>query len=259
MFYYFIINITILLTSKILFISKFFNIFRKFQIKSLQNNFIFNKQKELHNNFLNKMNFIELKEDLLVLHSHDKSNYYINRFYNNTIFRKVRVSEYYSKDIEMLNIVWYPQYNYDIPILNIDLIKYKENMSICFINLFEIQSKFNQLFKTIKFKYPDFFDNKTLLLLPFKYLLSESMIFSYIYDYDKFNKIESIMEEYINNYINIEPKIINEELSKNKHAEYNFIRNKIDKKFILNKDTIFNKKNLNDIINIINIIYKINM
>ena len=104
MFYSFIFNATILLTSKFLLISNFLNYFRKNEILQ-ENKFIFNDAKEINYNFLKKNNFIELKDDLLILYSNDKSNYFVNRFYNNTFYRKVRVGEYYSKDIEMLNIV----------------------------------------------------------------------------------------------------------------------------------------------------------
>jgi hypothetical protein len=248
MFYSFIINFTLIITSNILLLSDFVNYFTKSKIVILQSNFIFNKEKEIINSWITKLNLIEIKDEFLSLKSND--NYFINKFYNNTVYRKVRISEFYSTNKQMLNIVWYPQYYYDIPILNIDLIRNNDNVSICFINLFEVQTKFNELFLNIKSKYPEFFKEKPLLLLPFKYLLSDSMIFSYIYDDDKLTKIQYLIDDYITNYISIK-KSVNENIDDitNKHKEYNFIRYKIDKNFI--KDDKFDITKLKNIINTI--------
>jgi hypothetical protein len=251
MFYSFIINFTFIITSNILLLSDFINYFTKSKIGTLQSNFIFNKEKEIINSWITKLNLIEIKDEFLSLESYDKSNYFINKFYNNTVYRKVRISEFYSTNKQMLNIVWYPQYHYDIPILNIDLIRHKDDVSICFINLFEVQSKFNELFLSVKTKYPNFFKEKPLLLLPFKYLLSDSMIFSYIYDDEKLTKIQYLIDDYIANYISIK-NIANENIDdiKNKHKEYNFIRYKIDKNVIIDK-----KFDITKLKNIINTIY----
>lgn len=251
MFYSFIIHFTLIITSNFLLLSDFLNYFTNSKILTLQNNFMFNKEKELVNTWIKKLNLIEIKEDFISLESNDKSNYFINNFYNNTIYRQVRISEFNSMNKQMLNIVWYPQYFYDIPILNIDLIKYKDNTSVCFINLFEVQTKFNELFMNLKIKYPDFFNEKPLLLLPFKYLLSDTMIFSYIYDNEKLLKISTLMDEYLNKYTHIKNNLINADDIINKHKEYNFIRKKIDINFIM--DDKFNIKKLN---NVIDMIYK---
>ena len=119
---------------------------------------------------------------------------------------------------------------------------------MCFMNLFEIKSKYDHLFIKLKLKYNDFISNKPLMLLPFKYLLSDSMIFSYIDSSEKINKIHNVMEEYINNYVNIVPNRMNNDLTIKKQNKYNFIRNKLDKLFIQNNEYSFNKEKINNII-----------
>ena len=74
-------------------------------------------------------------------HSNIRSGAYINNLYfTNSQFRKVRLTNFVSDDNrQMFSSIWYPSYEYDAPILSIDMVNYGKNKlgnrAMFFVNL----------------------------------------------------------------------------------------------------------------------------
>ena len=94
------------------------------------------------------------------------------------------------------------------------------------------KKKYSNIFKQFLLKNKDFVEDKTIHLLPFKHLLSDSMIYSHIYNDDKLARLENIMNNYIEIYLSIFLYDEKNGFNKNKQDYYNKIRKEIDKSFI---------------------------
>ena len=103
-------------------------------------NYLFDETSKFHLNILNNSKFEEMpvKLDFQNKISKTKNGIIQNYYFKNNNFRKVRLSYFKSDDTQMFNSVWYPSYDYDSPILTIDLINFNKNESIIFVNLIEI-------------------------------------------------------------------------------------------------------------------------
>jgi len=181
--------------------------------------------------YINKIDLIKIEDNFLYSNKTDSILY--NNFYKNNLFRKVRVTHFFSPEKHLINSVWYPHYYYDIPILSIDLVNMEANKSLVFMNLYEMnKKKYSNIFKQFLLKNKDFVEDKTIHLLPFKHLLSDSMIYSHIYNDDKLARLENIMNNYIEIYLSIFLYDEKNGFNKNKQDYYNKIRKEIDKSFI---------------------------
>lgn len=205
-----------------------------------KNNFIFSKISNLHIDYLYKNNFTELpiKQDFINKTSKIKNGYLENYYFSNYKFNKIRLSYFKSDDKQMFNSVWYPSYDYDCPILSIDLINFGLNKSVYLINLFEIYDKkeyFNLYidpFVNIRNNYSELNNIFSMHFTPFKKIYNKAIIFNNI-DNNKDDVIVDILSKYINKYNSIFSKRpVNRYYIQDKHIEYNNIRKNIDKNFI---------------------------
>jgi hypothetical protein len=107
-------------------------------------NYIFNKQSDSQLQVVYRLNMtpIPIIKDLEITKSNIKNGIMQNYFFKNNMFRRIRLSYFKSDDIQIMNSIWYPSYDYECPILSIDLIN-KNNVSECFINLSEIYNTTN--------------------------------------------------------------------------------------------------------------------
>ena len=196
-----------------------------------KDNYFFNNFSKIHLEYINKIDLIKIEDNFLYSNKTDSILY--NNFYKNNLFRKVRVTHFFSPEKHLINSVWYPHYYYDIPILSIDLVNMEANKSLVFMNLYEMnKKKYSNIFKQFLLKNKDFVEDKTIHLLPFKHLLSDSMIYSHIYNDDKLARLENIMNNYIEIYLSIFLYDEKNGFNKNKQDYYNKIRKEIDKSFI---------------------------
>jgi hypothetical protein len=205
------------------------------------NEFLFHETSKLHLKYLEKYNFTE--DPTLSYYEIKTSpiqNATIQHFsFSNHLFRKVRLSYFTANDKQMFNSVWYPTYNYDCPILTIDMAKFNSNTSLCFTNLVEMY-KHNQYFDNyiepfleIKKLYPELSERKSIHLTHFDKYLSKAMLYGHIYDYNDFNTtVISALNRYFKLYFN---KFIRKPSDRihlfQKHQEYNIFRSNEDLKF----------------------------
>jgi len=102
-------------------------------------NYIFNKQSDSLLQVIYKLNMtpIPVLKDLELTKSNIKNGIMQTYFFKNNMFRRIRLSYFKSDDIQIMNSIWYPSYDYECPILSINLIN-QNNISRSFINLSEI-------------------------------------------------------------------------------------------------------------------------
>ena len=114
-------------------------------------NYFFNNFSNIHLEYIKKLDLVKIDDSYLYSNKTDSIIY--NNYYKNNLFRKVRVTHFFSKDKHLINSVWYPHYYYDIPILSIDLVNMGDNKSLVFMNLYEINNKkYSNLFKLFLLK-----------------------------------------------------------------------------------------------------------
>jgi hypothetical protein len=221
----FIFNLFFL--SKLLFIKNFKNDNSVFtEVANLQLDII----KSLH--LIQKVNI-----DFSEKHSHIINNAYINNLYfTNPQFRKVRLTHFVSENKQLFNSVWYPSYEYNAPILSIDMVKNKDR-ALCFVNLIEIEkNKYTQPFIELKQNYPELNEKNIKPLKPYEKYLNDAMLYGHIYDLNKFQTIiPKALKSYFTIYLNTFQKTTDIDMVKKKHIEYNNFRIKKDLK-IMPKD-----------------------
>ena len=169
----------------------------------------------------------------------DIISYINNLYFSNSQFRKVRLTHFYSDNKQLFNSVWYPSYEYDAPILSIDLVNFGKNAlgkdrAMCFVNLIEIEKdKYTEPFIELKKRYPDLNETNLKPLLPYKDYLNDAILYSHIYDLNKFETIiPEALKEYFTMYLKTFKKTNNIDIVKEKHIEYNKFRAKKDLDFM---------------------------
>ena len=196
-----------------------------------KDNYLFDNFSKIHLEYINKLDLVKLDDSYLYSNKTDSILY--NNYYKNNLFRKVRLTHFFTPEKHLINSVWYPHYYYDIPILSIDLVNLGPNKSLVFMNLYEVdKKKYSNIFKQFLLKNKDFVEDRTIHLLPFKHVISDSMIYSHIYDHDKLERLENIMNSYIEMYLSTFLYDEKNGSNKAKHDYYNKVRKEIDKNFI---------------------------
>ena len=225
----FIFNLFFL--SKLLFIKNF---------KSVDNS-VFTETAILQLDIIKSLNLTQkINIDFSEKYSNIRSGAYINNLYfTNSQFRKVRLTNFVTDDNrQMFTSIWYPSYEYDAPILSIDLVNFGKNelgkdRAMCIVNLIEIEkNKYTQPFIEIKQNYPEL-NERNVEHLPYKKYLNDAMLYGHIYDLDKFQTIiPDALKEYFNIYLNTFQKTTNTDFVKETHIEYNNFRAKMDVGFM---------------------------
>jgi hypothetical protein len=208
----------------------------------IQKNYIFNKPASINIKYIEKLNLTQLPFDQYYDLKYGKNNSILQNYYfYNDIFKEVRLTYFISDDKELFSSTWYPSYNYDIPILNIELVKFTQNISLCFVNLIEIYNRteyynnYVEPFIKIKNNYPELSVNTTKHLLPFKNFLSKAILYGNIYNFTIIdNSVSKALDQYLDTYTNI---FVNRPVIKYNvqkvHKEYNKIKKPIDKNYII--------------------------
>jgi hypothetical protein len=179
-----------------------------------------------------------------------------NYYFKNSQFKKIRLSYLMTNETQMFNSVWYPSYDYDCPILSVDLVNFNKDKSLCLINLVnmyteqEYLDKYETPFINIKKKYPELSESKTLHLYPFRNFISRAILYSNVYNSTNF---DTIIPKALNEYLDIYTNLFNQKsLDKNfiqaRHGSYNDLRYEIEKKNYLIKNYI-DKDCYNNILN----------
>ena len=219
----FIFNLFFL--SKLLFIKKFKN-----------ENSLFKETAILQLDIINSLNLTQkINIDFSEKYSNIRSGAYINNLYfTNSQFRKVRLTNFVSDDNrQIFSSIWYPSYEYDAPILSIDLVNFGKN-KLFFVNLVEIQkNKYIQPFIEIKQNYPELNEKNIKPLFPYEKYLNNAMLYGHIYDLNHFQTIiPEALKAYFTIYLNTFQKTTDIDFVKEKHIEYNNFRAKNDLEFM---------------------------
>jgi hypothetical protein len=215
----------------------------------INKNYVFNKPASINIKYIEKYNLTELPANNYFDLKYGDSNSILqtHNFYNNH-FRKVRLTYFKSDDKELFSSIWYPSYNYDCPILNMDLVKFSHNISLCFINLIEIYNSkeyynnYIKPFMEIKNDYPELSESTSKQLLPFKNFLSKAMLYGHIYNNSLIDtSVSNALDRYLDEYgkMFIRRPVIRYHIEE-VHQDYNKLKHGIDKNFIM-KD-YFDKK-----------------
>lgn len=206
-------------------------------------NYLFNEISNQQLELISKLNLTQLpmKSEFETKTSNIKNAVLQNYYFKNNNFRKVRLTYFKADDKQMFSSVWYPSYDYECPILTIDLVNFKKDVSLCFVNSVEIYNNVQYLntyinpLIEIKKNYPELFESKTIHLRALNNVLNKSMLYGNIYDDDKFNTmIPEVLDKYLTFYTkNFIKKPINRYYIEEKHLVYNKLRAQLESNFIL--------------------------
>lgn len=222
-----------------------FNVAKFLTNKNFQfnENYLFNEISNQQLDLISKLNLTQIptKLEFETKTSTKKNAILQNYYFTNNNFRKVRLSFFKSDDTQMFSSVWYPSYDYDCPILTIDLVNFKKDVSLCFVNLVEVYNNVQYLdtyikpLIEIKKNYPELSESRTIHLKALNDVLSDSMLYGHIYNNSKFNTtIPKVLDEYFESYTKkFIKKPVNRFYIEEKHTFYNKIRAKLDSNFIM--------------------------
>ena len=219
--------------------------FAKFTLEkkfNFNNNYMFEQISDLHLKILNQTNVEEIPIMLEFQNKKSEKQNGIIQNYNfkNNYFRKVRLSYFNSDDKQMFNSVWYPSYDYDCPILTIDLVNFGKNESIFFLNFIDIykdkfyEKKYIYPLLEIKKNYKLFYNNNiSTHLTHYKNFLSKSFLYGRLNKSEIETLLPEILEKYFDKYLHyFLRKPINRYFIEEKHREYNTLRKDIESKYI---------------------------
>ena len=210
--------------------------------EKFNNDYIFNKVSIIHNNILYKNNFTEVSYNYDLNHKNStiKNGIYQNYNFNNNNFRKVRITYFKSDDHQIFRSLWFPSYDFAVPILSIDLVQFKTNVSLFFLHLNNIYKDSNYIkqnnnpFYYIKNKY-----NNTVKinnhLISFNNYLNDACIFENIYnDYNFETYIPELIENYLETYFKLFlKKPVNKLLIEDSQKLYSDFRKTFDNNLLL--------------------------
>ena len=123
---------------KFIFLFFFKNILYKNIINDIGNDFIFNKELNIKLKHLENHNFIELNTYPILNNS---------LCFTNTKFRKIIIKY----NISMLSSIWYPQYNYECPILILNYTNNNNNINFKYnlIKMYNTNYYYNEYIKPL--------------------------------------------------------------------------------------------------------------
>lgn len=185
----------------------------KFNFK-LYNNFIIlddsyslSKISNLHLDIIEKINLTEIDINTPKIKSDIKNAQLEQYYFNNKNFSEVKITYFMSDDNQLFNSVWYPSYNYDVPILTVDILNNKTNL-IFFINLIEnkktlaYENNYVSPFIKIKNLYLEL--NYNIIKLQNNYFISNAMIYVILNNTEQNNNIcYDIIDKYIDIYLKL--------------------------------------------------------
>lgn len=165
---------------------------------------------------LNLMNDLRMKptqiDNKFIQQSSDKKNARIgNMCFKNEKFRKVRTTYFDAgESVQVLNSLWYPSYEYDLPMLGIDLISIGLNRVLCVIDFqplhptVEYSEKYISPLKQIRDKYPDLHGTLSGKIYDDVSFFSKQMLFGRWTDESKIIPVVvPACEEYLKAYIKL--------------------------------------------------------
>ena len=188
---------------------------QKFNFKLYNNHIILDQVyslssiSNLHLDIIEKINLTEINTNIPNIKSDIKNAQIEQYYFNNKNFNQVKITYFMSDDNQLFNSVWYPSYNYDVPILTIDILNNKTNLFF-FINLIEnkktlsYENNFVSPFIKIKNSYSEL--NNSIIELYNNYFISKAMIYVILNTTEQ-NK--NLCYDIIDNYINVYLKLFN--------------------------------------------------
>lgn len=166
---------------------------------------------ESHLEMLKLLNMeqIELEEKFVYRESSVKPARIGNMCFKNEFFRKVRLTYFDGGDaVQVFNAVWYPKYEYDLPILGIDLISLGKSRVLNVIDFQplhpteEYSEKYIQPLSEIRQKYPDLQGVLSGKIYDDTSFFSKNMLFGRFSDESKLqSEVYPAYMEYLNAYV----------------------------------------------------------
>lgn len=145
-----------------------------------------------------------------------------NMLFSNDKFRKVRLTYFDAGDaVQVFNSLWYPRYEYDVPLFGVDLISLNKNRVLSVVDYQplhptkEYSAKYIDHMKPIRDKYVDLQGVLSGKIYDDTSFFSSQMLFGRFGDEEKLDKVVlPAYIEYLNGYINLM-----ENASPNKNAD----------------------------------------
>jgi hypothetical protein len=204
-----------------------------------KNDYLFKEISDFHLKILNESKFEEIpvRLEFKEKKSTKKNAIIQNYHFKNHNFRKIRLTYFKSDDKQMFQSVWYPSYDFETPILTIDLINYGKNKTLFFLNLVEIYDKplYRDPLFQIKKEYYITSEDIPIYFMFIKKYVSKSFVYTYVTDEDITDSIKKLIQRYIMIYLKFFiRRPVNRYYIEDKHRDYNNFRKNIDSLFILN-------------------------
>jgi 15,16-dihydrobiliverdin:ferredoxin oxidoreductase len=165
---------------------------------------------------LKKMKEIGMEEDIIdekfiIRSSTVKAAKIGNISFKNDKFRKVRMTYFDAGEgVQVFNTLWYPDYQYDTPLLGVDLISLGLNRVLTVIDFQplypteEYSSKYISHLTKIRSKYPDLQGVLSGKIYDDTSFFSKQMLFGRFADESKINSVVlPAFEEYLNEYVSM--------------------------------------------------------
>eukprot|EP01031_Cornospumella_fuschlensis_P028678 gene28678-34623_t len=158
-----------------------------------------------------KMRPVPLADRLAYQASHVKPARIGNLCFECEKFRKVRLTYFDAGDsVQVFNTVWYPRYEYDLPILGIDLISLGKNRVLNVIDFqplhptAEYAAKYIEPMMSVKAKYPDLHGSLSGKIYNDTSFFSSCMLFGRFADESKISSVVNpAFEDYLQAYLSL--------------------------------------------------------
>eukprot|EP01035_Chromulina_nebulosa_P017238 gene17238-22764_t len=157
------------------------------------------------------MEKISIDEKFVYQTSTTKSARIASLSFRNEQYRYVRLTYFDGGDsVQVLNTLWYPAYEYDVPMLGVDLISLGQSRVLSVIDLqplhptLEYSNKYIDRLTPIRNKYPDLHGTLSGKFYDDTSFFSKNMLFGRFTDNSKINPVVNpAFKEYLNAYVDI--------------------------------------------------------
>jgi 15,16-dihydrobiliverdin:ferredoxin oxidoreductase len=177
-----------------------------------------------------KMEEVTVDEKFIYRKSDNKPAVIGNLCFKNERFRSVRLSYFDAGDAcQVFNSLWYPSYEYDIPLLGVDLISLGKNRVLSVIDFqplhptSEYSAKYIQPLTKIRDKYSDLKGTLSGKFYDDTSFFSKNMLFGRFTDE---SKLKSVVLPAYNEYLNEYIKLMDKAVPNNNAKEMEIVKNR---------------------------------
>lgn len=157
------------------------------------------------------MEQVPLEEHFTVRHSEVKPARIGSMMFKNDMFRKVRMTYLDAgENVQVFNALWYPRYEYELPLLGIDLISLGRNRVLTVIDFqplhptAEYSLKYIERLNSIRDKYQDLQGTLSGKFYDDTSFFSKNMLFGRFTDESKLKPVVGpALEEYLREYVEL--------------------------------------------------------